>query len=456
MIRTFLFLAIFFVANISSAQQKDSLIIRKLFNEVLNRGKCYATLNHLCNQIGGRLSASPEAALAISYTAQQFYNFGYDTVYLQAIIVPHWVRGEKEKGWIESGGKKTRVRICALGQSIATDTSGLKAKVIEVQNFKELESLGKDKIKGKIVFYNRPMEPTYINTGRAYGEAGNQRGRGPLEAARYGAVGVIVRSLTLAHDTFPHTGYTHYVDTVPRIPACAISTVDADELSRMLKSDSSLNFYFRQTCIQYFDEISYNVIGEVRGTEKKDEVVVVGGHLDSWDLGDGAHDDGTGIVMSMESIRLIREIGLRPKRTLRCVLFMNEENGTRGAKMFAEESAKKKEKIIAAIESDGGGFTPRGFHVDDSLSAARMQKWLPLLKPYGIGEIEMGHSGTDVEPLKNNGAVTIGYAVDNQRYFDIHHTAADTFDKVNRRELELGAGCMSALVWLLSEYGIQK
>ena len=444
-------------ATLVSAQQNDSITIRKIYSEVLTNGKCYQTLDYLCNQIGQRLSGSANAEKAIPYAAQQMYNFGFDTVYLQAIAVPHWVRGEKEIGRIVKGNKEINVHICALGNSVGTQLDGVQAPVIEVQNFQELAALGSEKIKGKIVFFNRPMDPTHINTGRAYGEAGNQRGRGPLEAAKYGAVGVVVRSLTLALDTNPHTGYTHYEDTIPWIPGCAISTVDANKLSEMLKQDTSgkIEFFFRQTCERLMDALSYNVIGEIRGNEKKDEVLVVGGHLDSWDLGTGAHDDGAGVTQSMEALRAIKALRIKPKRTIRCVLFMNEENGVRGGKAFAEGVKNNKEKVIIAIESDGGGFTPRGFNVDDAAASAKIEKWIPLLRPYGIETIKPGHSGTDIEPLKGNGTVTIGYVVDSQRYFDYHHTAIDTFDKVNKRELELGAASMASLLWLVSEYGIK-
>jgi len=453
-----LFLFLLTSLTIVSAQNKDSVIIRNLYTEVLTNGRCYEVLDHLCNKIGARLSGSPQAEQAVSFTAQQMYSFGFDTVYLQQVVVPKWVRGAKEKGNIILKGKEIPVHICALGNSVATAENGITAEVIEVKNFDELKALGTEKIKGKIVFYNRPMNPAYITTGRAYGEAGNQRGRGPLEASRYGAIGVIVRSLTLAHDTNPHTGYTHYIDTVqPWIPGCAISTVDADELSKLLKEnpDGSVKFYFKQSCKKEFDVISYNVIGEIWGSEKKEEIIVVGGHLDSWDLGQGAHDDGTGVTQSMEALRLFKSLKIRPKRTLRCVLFMNEENGVKGGQQFARTSADNKEKIIAAIESDGGGFTPRGFHVDDSAATIKMAKWLPLFKPYGIHEIDKGHSGTDIEPLKPSGTITIGYVVDSQRYFDLHHTAIDTFDKVNKRELELGAASMASLMYLISEYGIK-
>jgi hypothetical protein len=439
------------------AQNNDSLIIRRLYTEVLTRGQCYPALEHLCKKIGGRLSGSPQAQQAVTYTAQQMYNYGFDTVYLQGVLVPHWVRGEKEAAHFSIGKKQNRVRICALGNSMATPAGGIKAPVIEVHHLSDIPKLGREKIQGKIVFYNRPLNPTYIHTGRAYGEAGDQRGNGAIVAAAYGAVGVVVRSLTLALDTFPHTGMMRYNDTVPFIPACAISTVDANLLSDALnsKDSASVEFYFRQTCSMLPDEISYNVIGEIRGTSKRDEIIVVGGHLDSWDNGEGAHDDGAGVVQSMEALRLFKALGIRPKRTMRCVLFMNEENGVRGGNHFADEVQRSHEKVIAAIESDAGGYTPRGMTVEDTATLQLFQKWIPLLSPYGIESFRKGWGGTDIGPLKKTGTLLIGYSPDSQRYFDIHHTAADTFDKINRRELELGAGAMASMLWLLSEYGVK-
>lgn len=431
-------------------------MLRQIYTEVLTKGKCYENLDYLSNQIGGRLSGSPEAEKAVEYTYNKLKSYGFDTVYLQEVMVPHWVRGAKEEAFIVKGAQRIPVHICALGNSIATPTKGLLAPIIEIQNFKELEQLGVERIKGKIVFFNRPLNPTYITTGRAYGEAGDQRGRGAYEAAKYGAVGVVVRSLTLANDTNPHTGSTWYRDTT-EIPACAISTADADELSRLLKirSAAPVSFYFKQNCEMLPDVLSYNVIAEMRGTTKPEEIIIAGGHLDAWDNGDGAHDDGAGVTQSMEALRVLKQLGYKPKRTLRCVLFMNEENGVRGGTEYAKQAQLTNQKHIAAIESDAGGFTPRGFGIENNAAAIKaLQPWVELFKPYSIDYIKEGHGGTDIEPLAESGTVLIGYTPDSQRYFDYHHTAIDTFDKVNKRELELGAAAISSLMYLLSEYGI--
>ncbi len=436
------------------AQESDSVIIRKFFNEELTKGKSYGLLDHLANNIGGRLSGSPQAAQAVDWGKRTMDFLGFDKVWLQEVMVPHWVRGDKEQAKIISSKEKTEVRICALGNSIGTRSKGITANVIEVKSFKELEILGKKKIEGKIVFFNRALDPTNIGTGSAYGGAVDQRGSGAVEAAKYGAIGVVVRSMTLTMDDHPHTGGTWYKDSITKIPACAISTIGATKLSESIKLDPETKFYFKQTCEMLPDEKSYNVIGEIRGSQYPEEIIVVGGHLDCWDICDGASDDGTGIVQSIEALRLFKVLGIRPKRTIRAVLYMNEENGARGGEKYAEVAATLHENHIAAIESDGGGFTPRSFGVDNENAIAKMQPWVELLKQYGIMEIKKGWGGVDIGPLKKSGAVMIGYTCDSQRYFDYHHSEIDTFDKVNKRELELGTGCIASLLWLISEYGL--
>lgn len=449
------FVALFLFGSNRSFGQNDSLQIRSLFNQIFTAGKCYARLDYLSNAIGGRLSGSPEAEKAVMYTFNELKAEGFDTVWLQEVMVPHWVRGIKEKAWFESNKRKVEVNICALGNSVGTGKAGVKAEVVEVHNFKELELLGTEKIKGKIVFFNRPMNPLFIRTFEAYGDAVNQRGSGAAEAAKYGAIGVVVRSMASNIDKYPHTGAMAYQNGVDKIPACAISTYDAELLSAELKSNSKLLFSFTQTCEMLPDVKSYNVIAQINGSEKPDEIIVVGGHLDAWDNGDGAHDDGSGCVQSMEVLHTFKALGIRPKRTIRCVLFMNEENGLRGGLEYARVAAEKKEKHIAAIETDAGGFTPRNFSTSaDSASLLHMKQWEYLLKPYGIEEIVSGGGGADIGPLKKQNVALIGFGPDSQRYFDIHHSGEDTFDKVSKRELQLGAANITALVWLISEYGL--
>ena len=322
------------------------------------------------------------------------------------------------------------MNVCALGGSISTPPAGIKAKVVEVSSFDQLEALGRDKIEGKIVFYNRAMDKSVIDTFKSYGGCVDQRYDGAFHAAKLGAVAIIVRSMTLAIDDLPHTGSMSYgnLSVKQRIPAAAISTKDADLLSSMLKMDNSIKFFLKQNCKQLDDVLSYNVIGEIKGSEFPDEYILVGGHLDSWDLGDGSHDDGAGCVQSMEVLRLFKVLEIKPKRTLRVVLFMNEENGLRGAKKYASESRKNKENHIFALESDAGAFTPRGFYFEaDSKNFNQILSWKDLFEPYLIHFFELGGSGADVGPLKNSVNVLAGLKPDSQRYFDHHHSSNDIF-----------------------------
>ncbi|MEO8146544.1 MAG: M20/M25/M40 family metallo-hydrolase [Bacteroidia bacterium] len=439
------------------SQNNDSLIIRKLYNEALANGKAYGWLDYLSNNIGGRLSGSLQAAQAVKWGEMILGSIKTDRVFKQQCMVPHWVRGAKEKAYIVKGDSKTEVPVCALGNSIATPKGGLTAEVVEVRSWDELPKLGSAALKGKIVFYNFEWDQTKINTFDAYGQAVEPRWAGAQRAAPYGAVGVVVRSAASVHDNNPHTGSMGYIDSIPKIPACAISTNAADQLSRDLKFKSGVpvKFSFTQNCEMLPDTVSFNVLAEIKGSEHPEEIITVGGHLDSWDTGHGAHDDGAGVVQSAEVLNLFKALGLQPKRTIRCVFFMNEENGGRGGKEYAEQAKKLNEKLIAAIETDAGGFVPRGFSFDgDSVKINKIRSWQKLFKPYNIYSWDGSGSGSDIGHLADQCPVLIGLSPDSQRYFEIHHTTADTFDKVNQRELELGAATMAALVYLISEYGL--
>ncbi|MBT8320630.1 MAG: M20/M25/M40 family metallo-hydrolase [Eudoraea sp.] len=442
------------------AQNEDKQQIKAFYDTALTEGNSYQWLNHLSNQIGGRLSGSVQAEQAVAYTKAQLDSLGLDRVWLQPVMVPKWVRGTPEFAYIESKpGLTNNVPVCALGGSVATPLGGLKAEVVEVMGIEELKKLPREEVEGKIVFYNRPMDPTLINTFQSYSGCVDQRYSGAAEAVGMGAVGVIIRSMNLRNDDLPHTGGMSYGD-VPvsqRIPAAAISTNGADLLSTTLKLDPDINFYFKQNCRQLDDVLSYNVIGEIRGTTYPEEIMTVGGHLDSWDLGDGSHDDGAGCVQSMEVLNLFKKTGYRPKRTLRVVLFMNEENGLRGGRKYAEEARKRGENHVFALESDAGGFTPRGFSLDcTDANYEQVLSWKSLFEPYMIHSFVRGGSGADIGPLKDGQMVLAGLRPDTQRYFDHHHAANDTFEHVNKRELELGAATMASLVYLIDKYGIVK
>ena len=451
----FLFLS---VALHAQPNPSDKEQLKTFFDNSLLNGQAYEWLDYLTNRIGSRLSGSLGAERAVAWTKAALDALGLDRVYLQPVKVPKWVRGAKEFALIETApGVTFNVPITALGGSVATPSVGLKAFVVEVQGIEELKALDREQIEGKIVFFNRPMQADLISTFQAYSGCVDQRYSGAKEASAYGAVGVIVRSMNLRLDDLPHTGAMSYgdQDVSKRIPAAAISTNAAEKLSKLLKLEPNLKFLFRQQCKTYPDVWSHNVIGEITGSEFPNEIIVVGGHLDSWDLGDGAHDDGAGVVQSMEVLRLFKATGYKPKRTIRVVLFMNEENGLRGGNAYADNALLTGERHIFALESDAGGFTPRGFSFNCSDEEfAQIESWKPLFKPYLIHYFEQGGSGADIRPLKNKYNVLAGLRPDSQRYFDHHHAENDTFDAVNKRELELGAATMTSLIYLYDTYGL--
>ncbi|MFM8431266.1 MAG: M20/M25/M40 family metallo-hydrolase [Bacteroidota bacterium] len=441
----------------SLAQSADSAALRTIYTETLANSRAYDWLRELCNQIGGRLSGSPEAAQAVEWTRKTMIEAGADSVWLQEVWVPHWVRGAKESGVIiDKTGHRQSVPVCALGGSVATPGKGVNAVVVEVKSFEELEKLGKDNIEGKIVFFNHPFETKHVNTFNAYGEAVAYRWKAPSMAAKYGAVASIVRSMTLAQDDNPHTGSMRYADTLVKIPCCAISTNGADLLSGIIRADKETRFELKMSCETLDSVLSYNVIGEIRGTEFPEEYVVVGGHLDSWDTGDGAHDDGAGVVQSIDVLRTFKALGWKSKRSIRAVAFMNEENGTKGGKKYAADAALKKEKHVAAIESDAGGFTPFGLGLQMNEDKKKLvRRWQPLFQPYNIWNFEEEHGGADIGYLQESiGTPLIGLVIESQRYFDVHHAPIDTFELINKRELLLGSATMSSIVYLLTTYGL--
>lgn len=421
-----------------------------LKNRGLSELHAYEMLRELSGDIGPRLNGSEGAAKAVTWGLETMKSLGFQNVRPLPCMVPHWVRGTTERCSLSKGASLT---ICALGNSPATPKGGIEAEVIEVQSLKEAEALG-DRVKGKILFFNRPFDQTFVNPGQAYGTAGDQRFTGPSVAAKLRASAALVRSLTAAHDDFPHTGTTQFANG-QRVPAAALSLVAADRLSAALKANPHQTVQLEMDCETMPDVPSASVIGEIVGSEKPNEVVVMGGHLDSWDKGRGAHDDGAGIVHALEALRLIQKTGWRPKRTIRVVLWMNEENTGTGSETYAEYVKASKEKAIAGIESDSGGFAPRGFST--SLSARRARRlnaWLPALSLVEANQMKPGGGGgADVAPLAPLGAVLFGLEVETQRYFDYHHSDKDTIDKVHPRELELGAISMAILAWLLAEHG---
>jgi hypothetical protein len=444
------------------AQAEDSAMIKKISDEILTNGKAYDNLYHLTKKIGGRLAGSPQMVIAEQWGLQVMQRSGADKAWMQECMVPHWVRGGKDEAAANYDDQSSRkykpskkvLDIIALGNSIGTGKNGLSAQVILVNSFDELEKR-KDEVKGKIVFYNYRFNDTYVNTFLAYRDASQYRGQGPSRAAKYGAKAVIVRSMSHATDNNPHTGATRYDSAYAKIPAVAIGLEDADWLSEQIEK-GWVNVTIKTNGKFLPDTVGHNIIGELTGTEFPNEVITVGGHLDSWDNCEGAHDDGAGCVQTMEILRALKAIGYKPKRTIRFVLFANEENGLRGGAKYAEEAQKEGKKHILAIESDAGGFTPRalGFSGSDT-QFEKFMSWKNLVAPYGCSELVKGGGGADIGPL--NMALKTPMASlnpDSQRYFDIHHARSDVFEAVNKRELELGAVNMAALIYLVDKYGL--
>ena len=437
-----------------NGQNSDSIFIRRIADEILVNGKAYDDLRELTKQIGGRLSGSPQMVKAEQWGLKIFQSLQPDNAWLQECMVPHWVRGGKDEAIATDGRQKKSLDVIALGNSLGSGKSGVAGNVVEVNSFEQLDVI-KDIVKGKIVFYNYAFNPKFVKTFQAYGDAVRYRGGGASQAAKYGAIGAIVRSMSESTDNYPHTGSLRYDSAYKKIPAVAIGLKDADWLSTQLKK-GTVSVLLKTYGHFLADTVGHNVIAELKGSQFANEYITIGGHLDSWDPAEGAHDDGTGVVQTIEVLRVFRALGYQPKRTIRFVLFANEENGLRGGTKYAEEAASKGEKHIFALESDEGGFTPRGFSLTGSEEQyQKLKNWEPLLCPYGGCEIETGGGGSDIGPLNRLQKTPVaGYMPDSQRYFDLHHARNDVFEAVNKRELELGAVNIAALIYLVDKYGL--
>lgn len=442
------------IASLAAAAPPDGVprpsLTERLKNEGLRNQQAMATLARIVAG-GSRLAGSAGAAKAVTVTRQIMEEMGLDNVHLEEVEVRHWVRGA-ESATIVGGGK---LSVMALGGSVGTPAAGVEGEVIEVMSLEECDALG-ERARGRVIFFNRPMDPTHYDTFNAYGGAADQRVHAASRAAAVGAVAVLVRSMTMRHDDVPHTGVMKYADDVPKIPAAGLSLIAADALHDALEGKAPVRVRLSLGCQMLEPVISHNVVGDITGSELPHEIVLVGGHLDSWDAGDGAHDDGAGCAQSLEALRLIQTLGARPKRTIRAVMFMDEEFGGTGGKAYAIAPERKTETHIAAIESDRGGFLPLGFTVKaDAEKVRSLQRWLPLIAPLGMTFVKEGYGGVDINPLAELGTLTIGLYPDSQRYFDYHHSANDVLDAVNPRHLELGAIAMAVLASHLAEEGVQ-
>jgi hypothetical protein len=428
-------------------------ITQKLLKKGLTEEGAFVILKKITS-LGHRLTASPQAAAAVELMKQEMEDLNLDNVHLEPTRVQRWVRGKEEAVLISRMFGISPLTVCAIGGSVPTLEKGVTARVIEVFSMDELRKLG-DQVNGKIVFFNRPMDPTMMETFRAYGRAADQRVNGASEASSFGARAALVRSLTTRFDDVPHTGLMQYAPGIKKIPAACISTMGAEYLSSCLKEDPDLRVNLKLSCASRGSVISYNVIGQITGCEKPEEIILVGGHLDSWDKGTGAHDDGAGCVHALEALRLIKECGLNPKRTIRAVMFMDEEFGGTGGRDYARAPQREHERHLAAIESDRGGFLPLWMGVGgDENTFERLKKWEYLFKPLNMIGIRRGGGGVDIGPLAEHGTVLMGLIPDCQSYFDLHHSDNDVLAAVHPRELELGAVACAVWCYVLAQEGL--
>lgn len=447
------FLATF---HLAVGQDEDKITIRSFFDRALSERQSYQWLADLC-AIGPRLSGSENSLKAIHWVKGVMDTCGFDRVYLQPTLVPHWERGNPEKAVLhDSEGGLYELNVLAIGGSVATPPGGIFAEIVEVPSLMAIEDLSREDVEGKIVFYNPPFDQTNIATGASYGSNVGTRAQGAVKAAQKGAVASIIRSVSSGSDDAPHTGTGHYEADVDSIPAAALGVKSADLVQQIIRLDPHAKLHLTMHGRWYEDATSYNVVAELKGTEFPEEIIVMGGHMDSWDVGEGAHDDGAGCMHALGALKLLVDGDIKPKRTIRAVMFINEENGTRGGQEYADQAVKNGEKHIVAIESDAGGYTPRGFGVTSSEDQRKkLENWLEYFPKNTISYMSKGGGGVDIGPLhRADGTPMIGLSVDGQKMFDLHHSANDVFEAVHPRELELGTASMATLVYLLSEYGL--
>lgn len=450
----FSFLSLAMTFGCLTFAQEDSLKIRGIYDMALEEGHAYENLRQLCKDVGHRLSGSEGAEKAVRWSQAKMESYGFDKVWKEPVMVQKWTRGEEETCYLLPD--RTPLKVLALGFSVGTD-GPLEAEVVEFETMQALKDAPEGSLEGKIVFLNQGMNAKLISAFSAYSGCSGGRVRGPSVAAEKGAIGFVMRSLGLRADDFPHTGVMYYSGETDSIPALALSTNASYALSQHIEKNGSARIVMEANCEFHPDVESHNVVGEITGSEFPNKVITIGGHLDSWDVGEGAHDDGTGVIQSLEVLRIMKASGFKPRHTIRCVFFMNEENGARGGRAYAEYCRERGDEHLAAMESDRGGFTPRGFTVDaSSAEIDYLAEWVSLFEPYNIHFIKKGYGGVDINPLKESGTPLIGFVPDSQRYFDVHHTANDVFENVNQRELELGAATMTSLIYLIDKYGMPE
>ncbi|MBP2617724.1 M28 family peptidase [Chryseobacterium jejuense] len=438
------------IAFISGQTKEDSIQFNKISTEILNNGKGYEELRELTKNIGHRLSGSEAYEKSVQWAAQKLRDAGADKVWLQEVMIPVWERG-KESLHIKTPSRNWKnIKMLSLGNSEGTSGKDVSGEIIMVKSLEEYDRLPAEKVKDKIVFFNYPFNQGYVQTFISYREAGAYRRTAASLTAKKGGKFAIIRSLSSALDDVPHTGNMRYEESIAKVPAITIGNTSAEELEALLKNQK-VTAKLNSNCGMKGEKLSHSVIGEITG--KKDQnVIVVGGHLDSWDVGEGAHDDGSEIVQSIEVLRTFKKLGIQNNHTIRAVCFANEENGTKGGKQYGKTAKDNNEKHIFAIESDAGGFSPRGISLEmDDVKRNQIKRWGNLFLPYGVYNFEGKYSGSDIAPLHEMGVPTAELVPEPQRYFDIHHTAEDTFEKVNRRELLLGSTVMTQLIYMIDK-----
>ena len=437
--------------------QETSDIINTFYSDALEKRESYELLRVLSKDIGARPSGSEGAKKAVLWSKKVMEDYGFDTVYLQEVMVPHWERGELEEAYFYNGKDKVNLSILGAGGTVSTPTEGITAEVVEVASLDEVDELGRENIKGKIVFYNKAFNQRYINVGTSYGETGFQRRTGAVKAAEHGALASVFRSLSSStYEDFPHTGGMSYNEGLDSTPHGGLGVLSSEKLSQALKENPKLKLHIKLSGTWYPDALSHNVVGLLRGEKNPEKIITVGGHLDSWNIGEGAHDDGAGCVHSIGALRLFQKQNIKPNNTIRAVMFMNEEFGLRGGLKYAEIAVKENEQHIAAIESDASGYVPRGFGFSGSdEQLEKIQDWLKYFDKNTISYFSKGGGGADIGPLhRQTGTPMFGLSIDGQKYFEMHHTAKDVFELVHARELELGTASLASLIYLIDKYGL--
>ena len=429
---------------------------QQIIDAALQQNNAYQRLTELCDVIGHRLSGSVGLERAVEWATEALRADGLDNVRQDPVLVPRWVRGAESLTMLTP--REQPLVMLGLGGSVGTPAEGLTAEVVVVTSEAELKALG-EKAKGKIVLFNNVMPAYDANKGSGYGEAVRFRSRGAVWAAEQGAVAALVRSVTATSLRSPHTGAMGYRDAKEKIPSAAVSTEDADLLARLTSRGERVRVRLQMEARTEAEAPSANVIAELRGREKPEEIILLGAHLDSWDVGQGAHDDGAGCVMVMEAVALLRRLNLTPRRTIRVVLFTNEENGLAGARAYAKEHAN--EKHVAAIESDSGSFAPFGLWVEFAENdpdktrqdrvVAQLEQVLQLVAPLKATQVKTGHSGADISELGEQGALLMGLGVDGSTYFDYHHSPADTLDKVDPKLLTMNVAVLAVVAYVLAD-----